>query len=71
MALIAGVSLMLGGCGVFFEEEQTQIPGERISVLSLERQLEPDRRIADLQVRLPRPVNLRSWPLSGGNAPRE
>ena len=68
MALIAGVSLMLGGCGVFFEEEQTQIPGERISVLSLERQLEPDRRIADLQVRLPRPVNLRSWPLSGGNA---
>ncbi|PPR25540.1 MAG: Outer membrane protein assembly factor BamB [Alphaproteobacteria bacterium MarineAlpha10_Bin3] len=68
MALIAAISLILGGCGVFFDEEQTRIPGERISVLSLERQLEPDRRIADLQVRLPPPVNLRSWPLSGGTA---
>ena len=49
MALIAAISLILGGCGVFFDEEQTRIPGERISVLSLERQLEPDRRIADLE----------------------
>jgi len=67
-ALIVGTALMLGGCGVFFEEEVTRIPGERISVLSLDRQLQPDRRIADLQVRLPRPVNLSSWPLPGGVA---
>jgi outer membrane protein assembly factor BamB len=68
MGLIVGIPLMLGGCGIFFEEEQTRIPGERISVLNLERQLEPDRRIADLQVRLPQPVNFRSWPLPGGTA---
>lgn len=66
--MIAGASLVLAGCGVFFEEETTRIPGERISVLSLDRQLEPDRRIADLQVRLPRPKNFPSWPLPGGTA---
>ncbi len=68
MALIAGALTVLGGCGVFFEEEVTRIPGQRISVLTLERQLEPDRRIADLQVRLPRPVKFSSWPLPGGTA---
>lgn len=51
-----------------FEEETIRIPGERISVLSLDRDLEPDQRIADLQVRLPRPVATESWPMSGGNA---
>lgn len=66
-ALAILVVLGTAGCG-WFEEESVRIPGERISVLSLERDLEPDQRIADLQVRLPRPVATESWPMSGGNA---
>jgi outer membrane protein assembly factor BamB len=60
--------LLLAGCGIFFEEEQARIPGERISVLRLERQLEPDKRVSDLQVRLPRPESVPSWPQAGGNS---
>jgi len=44
------------------------LPGERISVLALERQIEPDPRIADLEVRLPRPWANPEWPQSGGYA---
>lgn len=66
-ALAILVVLATAGCGLF-ESEETRIPGERISVLSLDRELEPDQRIADLQVRLPRPVETASWPMSGGNA---
>ncbi|NKB58943.1 MAG: PQQ-binding-like beta-propeller repeat protein [Alphaproteobacteria bacterium] len=65
--LILGALLFaVSGCGLF-EEEDRRIPGERIAVLRLERQLEPDRRVADLQVRLPRPAPLPSWQQAGGN----
>jgi outer membrane protein assembly factor BamB len=57
----------LFGCG-FFDEEPTRIPGERISIMLFENTLEPDPRIADLQVRLPRPVRNADWALPGGNA---
>lgn len=59
--------ISIAGCGLF-EEEKFRIPGERISVLRLQRSLEPDRRVADLQVRLPRPVAISSWPQAGGNS---
>ena len=42
------------------------LPGTRISVLTLKNQIEPDPRIQDLQVRLPRPVENEDWPQSGG-----
>ncbi len=67
MALAGVMTFTLGGCGLF-ETEDPRIPGERISVLSLDRQLEPDQRIVDLQVRLPRPTALVSWTGSGGNS---
>lgn len=47
-------------------EPKAKLPGERISVLNLERQLEPDPAILDLEVRLPRPVVNRDWPEAGG-----
>ncbi|MBL4721152.1 MAG: PQQ-binding-like beta-propeller repeat protein [Alphaproteobacteria bacterium] len=59
--------LALSGCD-FFEAETTRIPGERISIMLFQNTLEPDPRIADLQVRLPRPVRNIDWPQSGGNA---
>lgn len=66
--MVLGAAIFtVAGCGLF-EEETRRIPGERISVLRLERQLEPDKRVADLQVRLPRPVPLTSWPQAGGNS---
>lgn len=63
---IVALSLMATGCGLFSSEDEFRIPGERISVLRLERSLEPDKRVSDLQVRLPRPVAKPSWPQAGG-----
>ncbi|MCG8692871.1 MAG: PQQ-binding-like beta-propeller repeat protein [Minwuiales bacterium] len=66
-------AVLLGGCSdaledFFREDEAPPLPGERISVLELERTLEPDPRIADLQVRLPRPYVNPHWPQAGGYA---
>jgi len=63
--------LALGGCDVntwLGGREAPPLPGERISILSLQQQLEPDPRIQDLQVRLPRPYANDSWPQRGGYA---
>ncbi len=69
--LTAGLLTMtLAGCGGgswFGDSEPPPLPGERISVLRLERQLEPDPRLADLRVELPAPVTNPSWPQAGGN----
>ena len=59
----------LAGCELpewLGEAEDPPLPGERISVLSLEQRLEPDPAIADLAVRLPRPWRNPSWPQHGG-----
>ncbi len=76
--LIAGVGLVallpLGGCetvsDIFSSSggSKDRLPGERISVLTLEQQLEADPRIADLQVRLPQPYVNADWPQPGGFA---
>lgn len=64
LAMVLGTS----GCGLLLSAEESHIPGERITVLRLEQSLEPDRRVADLQVRLPKPVNKPSWPQAGGSS---
>ena len=60
----------LGGCdtvsGWFSDEEASPVPGERFSVISLERQLEPDPGADALTVRLPPPYVNQDWPQSGG-----
>ncbi len=59
----------LTGCGDWFgEAEEAPLPGERLPVLTFESRLEPDPRIADLQVRLPRPTVNAAWPQAGGDA---
>ncbi len=72
-AVVIAVAVpFLGACsglpGWFGEGEAAPLPGERISVLALERTPEPDPRIADLQVRLPRPTPNPDWPQFGGYA---
>jgi outer membrane protein assembly factor BamB len=59
------VSLSLAGCGWFGDKKQP-LPGERISVLSLDRQLEPDPALAKIPITLPRPVVNPDWPENGG-----
>ncbi len=67
-ALSAG--LAVAGCDLipdyFGEPEDPPLPGTRLSVLSLESELEPDPEIADLAVRLPRPYANQEWPQAGG-----
>ena len=65
--LLAG----LGACGdtlrsILGTDDEPPLPGERISVLTLQQTLEPDPRIADLAVRLPPPYVNDEWPQAGG-----
>jgi len=66
--ILLGGGLSLAGCSDwwFGDSSKPPLPGERISVLSLERRREPDPAIAELAVRLPRPVVNPEWPEAGG-----
>jgi len=59
------ILLMVAGCDLFGDKKQP-LPGERISVLSLDRQLEPDPELAKISITLPRPVANPDWPEPGG-----
>lgn len=68
LCLVAVLTATVAGCAWFesFGSRKQPLPGERISILALERNLEPDPRIADLEVRLPRPYANEDWPQVGG-----
>jgi outer membrane protein assembly factor BamB len=59
------VAVVLAGCSWFSTKKQP-LPGERISVLSLDRQLEPDPNLAKIPITLPKPVVNSEWPEPGG-----
>lgn len=62
-------ALALAACSDTFlgsGDDAPPLPGERIPVLLLDRQLSADPRLADLQVRLPPPQANPDWPQSGG-----
>jgi outer membrane protein assembly factor BamB len=59
------VLLLLAGCDWFGSKKQP-LSGERISVLSLDRQLEPDPDLAKIPITLPAPVVNPDWPEPGG-----
>jgi outer membrane protein assembly factor BamB len=62
-------ALMLLGCGAWLGGKEAQpLPGERISIMLFQRDLTPDPRIADLDIRLPKPEINDDWPQSGGYA---
>jgi outer membrane protein assembly factor BamB len=58
--------VVLSGCGAFADKKQP-LPGERISVLSLDRQLKPDPAVSKIAISLPKPVVDSDWPEPGGN----
>jgi outer membrane protein assembly factor BamB len=51
---------------VFTKKPKEHLTGERLSVLSLDKQLEPDPQLAQLEIRLPRPIVNAEWPEAGG-----
>lgn len=59
------VGVGLAGCSWFSSKKQP-LPGERISVLSLERRLKPDPALAKVPITLPKPVINPNWPQPGG-----
>lgn len=70
---LAGAALafsLLAGCGLtdewFGDPEAPPLPGQRISVIIESGAVEPDPRIADLDVLLPPPYTNNAWPQAGG-----
>jgi len=65
--VLLAVPVLLGGCDTWLGKSgPPPLPGKRISVLSFDRSLEPDPRLSDLAVRLPRPFANPDWPQAGG-----
>ncbi len=60
----------LAGCdtlgSIFADTKKEKLKGERVSVLTLDRRLEPDPALVKTEVRLPRPVRNPEWPQAGG-----
>ncbi len=49
------------------DKAKTPLPGERVSVLRLDRSLTADSALADVKVRLPKPYTNTDWAQVGGN----
>jgi outer membrane protein assembly factor BamB len=65
--------LALAGCdwisGIFDDSaSKKHLEGDRLSVLGLERRLEPDPALASAEVHLPQPVLNADWPQAGGRS---
>lgn len=67
MPVLGGV---LSGCGItdMFggEDDGERLPGERISVLALERELKPALDAINTEILLPAPEDTVEWPQTGG-----
>jgi outer membrane protein assembly factor BamB len=70
LVVVAIAALALGGCdsikGLFTGTAKAPLPGKRISVLNLERNLKPDPQLTATPIALPRPFDNSAWPESGG-----
>lgn len=61
--------LLTAACDTLFAPyKPPPLPGQRVSILSLQSKLEPDPRIQDTAIRLPRPFANPDWSQDGGNA---
>jgi len=67
MAALLAAAFGLAACDTIFgEQDGPPLPGERISVLRLNRTLVPDPALSDLRVQLPEPYANTEWPQPGG-----
>ncbi len=67
--LALAAALLLAGCDTFkdvFGESKEKLPGKRVSVLSLDKSLEPDPELKSKSVTLPAPFDNPAWPDAGG-----
>src|SRR5271155_5993293 len=62
--------IFLAGCS-WCEAKKEPLPGERISVLTLDRQLTPDPALAEIPITLPRPAVNQDWREPGGDPDHE
>lgn len=70
--LLLGLALvaMLAGCDTWIgEAAKPPLPGKRISVLSMDRQLQPDAAAKTTPIVLPKPEGNADWPQAGGYSP--
>jgi hypothetical protein len=66
-ALAFGAVLLLAGCSWFGGDEKPPLPGDRVSALQLNRQLDVDPELAGTDVILSEPYANAAWAQSGGN----
>ena len=60
-------AFLIQGCGTWIGgKEAPPLPGERISIMLFQSDITPDPRIADLEIRLPKPELNDDWPQAGG-----
>ena len=67
-ALLLAFALLLPGCstGWFGGSEAPPLPGDRVPVMLLEREVTADPGLASLPIQLPPPERNAAWPQSGG-----
>lgn len=65
--LMVVFALVLTGCSNKNKNPKNKVLGERLSVLSFERELEADPALINAPVTLPRPYKNMSWSQPGGN----
>jgi outer membrane protein assembly factor BamB len=68
-ATLAALLLSLGGCSWFssmFQETKTPLPGNRISVLTIDQPIAADKSLKTAEVKLPKPFDNPAWPDAGG-----
>ena len=65
--LALGAAVLLAGCGLFRGNEEPRLPGERVSVLTLNDRIVADPGLVGVQVRLPAPYANDEWPQAGGH----
>ncbi|HUH85240.1 MAG TPA: PQQ-binding-like beta-propeller repeat protein [Stellaceae bacterium] len=69
-AAVLALTLAVVGCdilGDIVSDSKKPLKGERISVLTLDRRLEPDPALSAIRVSLPRPAVNADWPQAGGD----
>lgn len=66
LPILIAVALSLGACDWMQGASKPPLPGERHSVLVVDRKVEPDERLKGTQIALPEPTDLAQWPLPQG-----
>jgi outer membrane protein assembly factor BamB len=67
IAALLALPLLLSACSLFGGSHKEPLPGERISVLSFDRRLAVDPKLADIAITLPPAVQNPDWPEAGGD----